>query len=406
LTLQLQPVESLSSGVHFKKKTTTIILFEKEFIMAKYRIAWLPGDGVGKEVMEAARIVLDGLKLNAEYIHGDIGWEFWCKEGDPLPKRTTDMMKTTQCALFGAITSKPQKEAKEELIGELKTKNLTYFSPIVRLRQEFDLYCNERPNIAIPGNPLNLKENINITVFRENTEGSYAGVEFGPVTDDLKKAMVKDAPKMKMFMDTPADDIAISTRIITRKGAERIIRSAFEHADKFKRKSVTLVEKPNVLRKTGGLMTEVFEKVAKEYPHIDSWFDNVDAMAMWLVKSPEKYEVLVCENLFGDIISDLAGQLVGGLGFAHSGNIGKEYAVFEPVHGSAPKYEGMYKVNPMATFLAAKMMCTYLGEHEIAAKIQKGVEITVKEGKVVTYDLGGKAKTLEVAHEVVKNAMK
>ena len=374
--------------------------------MAKYRIAWLPGDGVGKEVMEAARIVLDGLKLNAEYIHGDIGWEFWCKEGDPLPKRTTDMMKTTQCALFGAITSKPQREAKEELIGELKTKNLTYFSPIVRLRQEFDLYCNERPNVAIPGNPLNLKDNINITVFRENTEGSYAGVEFGPITDDLKKAMLKDAPKMKMFMDTPGEDLAISTRIITRKGAERIIRSAFEHADKFKRKSVTLVEKPNVLRKTGGLMTEVFEKVAKEYPHIDSWFDNIDAMAMWLVKSPEKYEVLVCENLFGDIISDLAGQLVGGLGFAHSGNIGKDYAVFEPVHGSAPKYEGMYKVNPMATLLAAKMMCTYLGEHEIAAKIQKGVEITVKEGKVVTYDLGGKAKTLEVAHEVLKNALK
>jgi isocitrate/isopropylmalate dehydrogenase len=377
-----------------------------EKIMARYRIAWLPGDGVGKEVMEAARIVLDGLKLNAEYIHGDIGWEFWCKEGDPLPKRTTDMMKTTTCALFGAITSKPQREAKDELIPALKDKNLTYFSPIVRLRQEFDLYCNERPNVAIPGCPLNLKDNIDITVFRENTEGSYAGVEFGPVTDDLKKAMLKDAPKMKIFMDTPADDIAISTRIITRKGAERIIRSAFEHADKFKKKSVTLVEKPNVLRKTGGLMMDVFEKVAKEYPHIDSWFDNVDAMAMWLVKSPEKYEVLVAENLFGDIISDLAGQLVGGLGFAHSANIGKDYAVFEPVHGSAPKYEGLYKVNPMATLLAAKMMCTYLGEHEIAAKIQKGIELTVKEGKVVTYDLGGKAKTLEVAHEVLKNALK
>ena len=142
--------------------------------MAKYRIAWLPGDGVGKEVMEAAKIVFDGLKLDAEYIHGDIGWEFWCKEGDPLPKRTTDMMKTTDAALFGAITSKPQKEAKNELIPELRDKGLTYFSPIVRLRQEFDLYCNERPNIAIPGNPLNLngKEDINITVFRENTEGS------------------------------------------------------------------------------------------------------------------------------------------------------------------------------------------------------------------------------------------
>ncbi|MGI6395120.1 MAG: isocitrate/isopropylmalate dehydrogenase family protein [bacterium] len=373
--------------------------------MAKYRIAWLPGDGVGKEVMEAAKIVLDGLKLDAEYVHGDIGWDFWCKEGDPLPKRTTDMMKTTQCALFGAITSKPQREAREELVPELKEKNLTYFSPIVRLRQEFDLYCNERPNVAIPGSPLNLKDDINITVFRENTEGSYAGVEFGPVTDELKKVMLKDAPKMKAFADVPNEEIAISTRIITRKGAERIIRAAFEHADKFNKKSVTLVEKPNVLRKTGGLMVEAFEAVAKEYPHIDSWFDNVDAIAMWLVKSPEKYEVLVAENLFGDIISDLCGQLVGGLGFAHSGNIGKDYAVFEPVHGSAPKYDGLYKVNPMATLLATKMMCTYLGEHEMAAKIQKGVEITVKERKVVTYDLGGTAKTLEVAREVLKNAL-
>ena len=376
--------------------------------MAKYRIAWLPGDGVGKEVMEAARIVFDGLKLDAEYIHGDIGWEFWCKEGDPLPKRTTDMMKTTDAALFGAITSKPQKEAKNELIPELRDKGLTYFSPIVRLRQEFDLYCNERPNIAIPGNPLNLngKEDINITVFRENTEGSYAGVEYGPVSDELKAALAKDSPKMKFFMDTPGEDLAISTRIITRRGAERIIRAAFEHARKFGKKKVTLVEKPNVLRKTGGLMVEVFEKIAAEYPEITAWFDNVDAIGMWLVKCPEKYEVLVAENLFGDIISDLCSQLVGGLGFAHSGNIGSNYAVFEPVHGSAPKYTGMYKVNPMATILAGKMLCTYLGEHEMAARIQKGVELTVKERKVVTYDLGGTAKTLEVAEEILKNALK
>ena len=373
--------------------------------MAKYRIAWLPGDGVGKEVMEAMKIVLDGLELDAEYIHGDIGWEFWCKEGDPLPKRTTDMMKNTDCALFGAITSKPQREAKEELIPELKDKGLVYFSPIVRLRQEFDLFCNERPNVAFTGNPLNLKDNINITVFRENTEGSYAGVEFGPVTEKLKNAMLEDAPKMKKFMDTDGNDMAVSTRIITRKGAERIIRAAFEHADKFKKGSVTLVEKPNVLRKTGGIMVEVFEEIAKEYPHIDSWFDNVDAIAMWLVKSPEKYEVLVAENLFGDIISDLAGQLVGGLGFAHSGNTGNGYAVFEPVHGSAPKYEGLYKVNPMAMFLAGRMMLNYLGETEKAEKLINGIEKTVREGKVVTYDLGGTAKTLEVAQEVLRNAL-
>jgi len=373
--------------------------------MAKYRIAWLPGDGVGKEVMEAMKIVLNGLKLDADYIYGDIGWELWCKEGDPLPKRTTDMMKTTDCALFGAITSKPQREAEEELIPELRDKGFVYFSPIVRLRQEFDLYCNKRPNIAFTGNPLNLKENINITVFRENTEGSYAGIEFGPVSENLRNTMLKYTLKMKKFMDVPDKDIAISTRIITRKGAERIIRSAFEYADKFKKGKVTLVEKPNVLRKTGAIMVEVFEKVAKEYPHIDSWFDNVDAIAMWLVKSPEKYDVLVAENLFGDIISDLTGQLVGGLGFAHSGNVGKDYAVFEPVHGSAPKYAGLYKVNPMAMFLAGRMMLNHLGETEKAKKLMNGIEKTVRDRKVVTYDLGGTAKTLEVAKEVLKNAL-
>ncbi len=373
--------------------------------MANYKIAWLPGDGIGKEVMEATRLVFDRIGFKAEYIHGDIGWDFWCTEGDPLPKRTSDILKSTDCALFGAITSKPQKEAEAELVPALKGKGLTYFSPIVRMRQEFDLYCNERPNLAFPGNPLNLKENIDITVFRENTEGSYAGVEYGPVSKELREAMLKDAPKMKAFINLDDKDIAISTRIITRKGAERIIRSAFEWAVKNNKKTVTLVEKPNVLRKTGGLMMEVFDHVKKDYPKIEAWMDNVDAMAMWLVKSPEKYEVLVCENLFGDIISDLAGQLVGGLGFAHSANRGDRYAVFEPVHGSAPKYTGLYKVNPIACILAGRMMLNYLGEKELGDKIYRGVAKTVKELKVVTYDMGGKAKTLEVAEEIAKNAL-
>ncbi len=373
--------------------------------MAKHRIGWLPGDGVGKEVMEALRMVFDKLGLDAEYVHGDIGWEFWCKEGDPLPDRTVEMLKTTDAAMFGAITSKPQRDAETELVPELRGKGLTYFSPIVRLRQEFDLYCNERPNFAFEGSPLNLKDDINITVFRENTEGSYTGVEFGPVSAPLREAMLKESPKMKRFMDLEDNDIALSTRIITRKGAERIIRAAFEHAKEFGKGSVTLVEKPNVLRKTGGLMLEVFEEVAKDYPEIEAWSDNVDAIAMWLVKSPEKYEVLVAENLFGDIISDLAGQLVGGLGFAHSGNIGKEYAVFEPVHGSAPKYEGMYKVNPMAMLLAGRMMLDYVGEKELAEKLLHGISETIKEGKTVSYDMGGSAKTLEVAERVAHFAM-
>ncbi len=368
--------------------------------MAKYRIAWLPGDGVGNDVMEAAKIVLEELKLDAEYIHGDIGWEFWIREGNPLPERTIEMMKTTDCALFGAITSKPKDEAREELSPELRDKGYEYFSPIVKLRQLFDLGINMRPCKAYPGNPLNYKDNIDLVIFRENTEGMYAGVEFFPVEEGLKECLYKYNSKMKRFMDVPEDEIAISTRIMTKKGCERIVRAAFEYAKENNRPTVTLVEKPNVLRETGGLMTRVAREVAKDYPEIELWETNIDAMCMWLVKNPENYSVLVAENLFGDIISDLSAQLVGGLGFASAANIGKDYAVFEPTHGSAPKYAGKYKVNPMAMLLTVKLMLEWLGEKGLANRLEKAIAMVIKEGKVRTYDMGGNNTTLEVAEEV------
>jgi 3-isopropylmalate dehydrogenase len=369
--------------------------------MAKYRIAILPGDGVGKEVIEAAMIVLNRLGLEAEYVYGDIGWEFWCKEGNALPERTIKMLKETDVCLFGAITSKPKEDAAQELAPELQGKGLSYTSPIVRLRQIFDLYINLRPCKAYPGNPLNYRENIDLVIFRENTEGSYTGVEFYPLPDQVREALMLH-PKMKDFKDVPSDQIALSTRIMTVKGCERIVRAAFEYARKNNRKSVTLVEKPNVLRETGGLMLRVARKVAAEYPEIKFIEANVDAMCMWLVKNPHDYDVLVAENLFGDIISDLGAQLVGGLGFACAGNIGNNYAVFEPIHGSAPKYAGMYKVNPIATLLAAKMMLDWLGEKDKAATLEGAVAEVIKEGKVRTYDMGGSAKTLEVAEAVAQ----
>ncbi len=371
--------------------------------MAKYKIAWLPGDGVGKDVMEAAKIVLDTLKLDAEYIHGDIGWEFWVNEGNPLPDRTIEMMKKTDCALFGAITSKPKDEAQKELKPELQGKGYVYSSPIVRLRQLFDLAVNMRPCKAYKGNPLNYRDNIDLVIFRENTEGMYAGVEFYPVKKDLKEAMLKYNKKMEKFMDIPEEDMAISTRIMTKKGCERIIRAAFSFAKKNGRKSVTLVEKPNVLRETGGLITKIAREIAKEYPDIELWETNIDAMCMWLVKNPEKYSVLVAENLFGDIISDLSAQLVGGLGFASSANIGENYAVFEPTHGSAPKYAGQYKVNPMAMLLTVKLMLEYLKEEEMARRLENSIAKVIEEGKVRTYDMGGNNSTLEVAEEVARN---
>jgi isocitrate/isopropylmalate dehydrogenase len=369
--------------------------------MAKYRIAWLPGDGVGVEVMEAARVVLDRLNLDAEYVHGDIGWEFWKTEGDPLPARTVEMLRETDAALFGAITSKPRDEADEELAPELHGKGLSYFSPIVRLRQEFDLYSNQRPCRAYPGNPLNYRDDVDLVVFRENTEGLYAGIEWHPVPDDLIAAFSEhNAKAKKRFVGVAGDDMAISLRVITKKGTERIVRAAFEHAKRTGRKNVTVVEKPNVLRETSGLFVRIAREVAGDYPGIELWETNIDAMAMWLVKNPQDYGVLVLSNMFGDIISDLAAQLVGGLGFACAGNIGADYAVFEPTHGSAPKYAGQYKVNPIATILAAKMMLDYLGESDAAARVDGAIAKVIATGEVRTYDMGGSSSTLEMGEAV------
>ncbi|MCK4757488.1 MAG: isocitrate/isopropylmalate dehydrogenase family protein [Thermoplasmata archaeon] len=369
--------------------------------MAKYKIAWLPGDGVGNEVMEAARIVLDKVGLDAEYIHGDIGWEFWKSEANPLPDRTIELLRNTDCALFGAITSKPKEEAEKELAPEHQGQGKIYSSPIVGMRQLLNLHTNMRPCTAFSGNPLNFRDDIDQVVFRENTEGLYVGIEWHPVPEDLKGALASHHPKMARFMDTPGDDLAISTRIFTRKGCQTILRSAFEYAKKTGRQNVTVVEKPNVIRETSGLMVREARKMqAEEYPDIELWETNVDAMAMWMVKNPQNYSVLVSSNMFGDIISDLAAQLVGGLGFASAANLGDNYGVFEPTHGSAPKYYGQYKVNPIAMILAARLMVEWLGEKEMAEKILKAVAEVIAEGKVRTYDMGGSDGTLDMANEI------
>lgn len=370
--------------------------------MTRYKIAWMPGDGIGVDVMDASRIVMDKLGLDAEYIHADIGWDCWCKEGNPMPQRTIDLLKTCTCGLFGAITSKPKEEAAKELIPELQGKGLVYKSPIVSLRQMFDLYCNLRPCRSYPGNPLNYRDGIDLVVFRENTEGLYSGVEFCPLPDELREVITRNNSAMKRFSDVPAEEIAVTLRIITRNGSERIVRRAFEYAKKYGYKSVTLVEKPNVLRETSGLMTRVARQVAAEFPEIPLWETNIDAQMMWLLKNPLDYGVMVTSNMFGDILSDLAGQLVGGLGFASSGNIGKNFAIFEPTHGSAPKYSGLFKVNPIATLLAVKLMLDWLKETEKAQALELAIKDVIAEGKVRTYDMGGRSTTWDVAKAVAE----
>lgn len=369
--------------------------------MAKYTIGWMPGDGVGIDVMDATRIVLDKLGFDAEYVHGDIGWEFWKSEANPLPDRTIEMLNNVDAALFGAITSLPKEEAEAELSDELRGTGKVYRSPIVRLRQEFNLRTNLRPCKAYSGNPLNFKDDLDLVVFRQNTEGLYMGVEYHPLPQDVREKLIETHPSQMATLDgTANEDIAISTRIFTRKGCQEIVRDAFEHAKKFGYKSVTVVEKPNVVRETSGLMVREARKIAKDYPGIELWETNIDAMCMWLIKNPQDYGVLVASNMFGDIVSDLCAQLVGGLGFACSGNIGDKVAVFEPSHGSAPKYVGMNKVNPIAMILSAKMMLDHLGEADMANKLEAAVAAVIAEGETRTYDMGGSNTTTEMADAV------
>ncbi len=348
--------------------------------MAKYKIAWLPGDGVGNDVMEAARMVLDALSLDAEYIDGEVGWTCWERYGDALPPATVELLKVTDCCLFGAITSKPGVKG--------------YKSPIVRARQMFDLYANVRPCKAYPGNPLNYRDDIDLVVFRENTEGLYSGMDFHP-------PLIPEIMAIPGFEGRDPENTAASIRVFTRKSCSRIVRAAFEYARKHGRRSVTSVAKANVVRATCGMFLEEAEKVAEDYPDIEYWNANVDAMTMWLIKNPDDYDVLVTTNMFGDIISDEAAQLVGGLGFACSANMGDDYALFEPTHGSAPKYAGQYKVNPTAMLLSTKMMLDWLGEEALAASLEDAIATVIREGRVRTYDLGGSNTTLEVAGEVV-----
>ncbi len=366
--------------------------------MARYTIVSMPGDGIGKTVLPEAIRVLDAVGLDAHYVHGDIGWEFWCREGNALPDRTVALLEQHKLGLFGAITSKPKKDADAELAPELRGKGLTYYSPIVTMRQRFGLDICLRPCRSFPGNPLNFvrrtanggieEPKVDAVIFRQNTEGSYTGVEWTHPPQQLREALATH-PKFKPFAAVPGEDLAISTRIVTRPAIERIVRAAFDYARTHGYRSVTVAEKPNVLRETSGMFEDVAKRVAADYPDISLWSVNIDAIMMWLTKNPEEYGVIVCENLFGDIISDAFAGLVGGLGFACSGNIGPQVAVFEPTHGSAPKYAELQPsiVNPIAMILSAAMLCDHVGETDRGDRIRAAIARVVAEGKVRTYDM-------------------
>jgi len=366
--------------------------------MAKHTVITMPGDGIGNQVLPESLRVLKAVGFDAEYIHADIGWDCWCNHGNALPDRTIDLLTKHKLGLFGAITSKPNKAAQAELKPELQGKGYVYYSPIVTMRQKFNLDICMRPCVGFIGNPLNYirkrtdggfdEPQIDSTIFRQGTEGMYAGIEWTNPPENVRSALASH-PKFKAFANVPGPDLAASVRIITRPAARRIVTAAFAYAKKKKFKGVTICEKPNVVRETSGMMEETAKEVQKNYADIQLWSTNIDAQLMWLNKNPEDYNVIAASNLFGDILSDAFAGLVGGLGFAASGNIGDTVAVFEPTHGSAPKYAELNPpiVNPIAMILSAAMMVEHVGETDKSDRIKKAVAGVVKEGKTRTYDM-------------------
>jgi 3-isopropylmalate dehydrogenase len=358
----------------------------------------MSGDGIGRVVVPQALRVLAAAGFDAEWAPADIGWDVWVREGDPLPERTIDLLARHKLGLLGAITSKPGRTPDEELEPVLRGRGLVYASPIVALRQRFDLDRAIRPCRSFPGNPLNFVRRttsghieepaIDAVVFRQNTEDLYAGVAW---TDP--PAVVRDAlathPKFAPYAHVPGPDLAIATRIFTRRACARITTAAFEHARRHGYRSVTVCEKPNVLRHTSGMMEDEARRAAERHPEIRLESANVDTLLMRLTKAPEELGVVVAGNVFGDLVSDALAGLVGGLGFAPSGNVGDDVAVFEPTHGSAPRHADLDPpiVNPIATILAGAMLAEHAGEPDCARRIRDAVARVVAGGRVRTYDM-------------------
>lgn len=370
--------------------------------MVKRTIVAMPGDGIGKAVLDECIRVLDAAGFHANYVQGDIGWEFWCKEGNPLPDRTLKLLEEHKIGLFGAITSKPKDKAAAELAPELQGKGIQYYSPIVGMRQHFDLDICMRPCRTMKGNPLNFvrrgkegkieEPEVDVMIFRQNTEGLYGGVEWTNPNDLVYNALMTHKKFVDNFAWCPREELAVSTRIFTKKYTSRIVRAAFEYAKKRGFEKITVCEKPNVIRETSGMMLKIAQEMSKkDYPNI--WVEdvNIDAMMMWLTKNPENYNVIVAGNMFGDIVSDGFAGLIGGLGFATSAQFNPEngIAVFEPTHGSAPKYADYATsiVNPIAMILSAVMMLEHIGEDKIAQRIRKATADVIAEGKVRAYDM-------------------
>ncbi|MGE9516574.1 MAG: isocitrate/isopropylmalate family dehydrogenase [Solitalea-like symbiont of Tyrophagus putrescentiae] len=355
------------------------------------KILVLPGDGIGKDVCNAALPVLKLFDIKAQLEVDEIGWECWLKYGNPIPDSIWGKIKNYDAILPGATTSKGKKEAEAEL-AKHNTKKNVYTSPIIQLRKNLDLFANIRPCELIYGD----RKPFRLTVIRENTEGLYSGIDQKGIPNSLQELI-----KHPNIERSGYEQASFAIRLQTKYGLERLFNYAFDYAQKYNYSKVTLADKPNVLRESGQMAADIFYSTAKRYKNIHSNIENVDALALQLVRKPENYGVIVAENMFGDILSDLAAGLMGGLGFAPSANIGNSIPYFEPVHGSAPQHAGVNRVNPSAMFLTIALLLEHFNFKKEAETIKKAIKLVVKEGRHTTYDIGGNAGTKEMAQSIL-----
>ena len=333
-----------------------------------YRVTLIPGDGVGPEIAETTRRVIEATGVSIDWDVQSAGIDVMEKEGTPLPQRVLDSVRKSHAAIKAPITTP---------VG------IGFRSVNVALRRELDLYACLRPSKSYVG-VRSRYQKIDLVIVRENTEDLYAGIEFQKGTPEAKELIQKIEALSKREI---RKDSGISIKPISVFGTERIVRYAFEYAKKYKRKKVTAIHKANIMKFTDGLFLEVSREVAKHYPEIQFEDRIVDNMCMQLVQNPEQFDVMVLPNLYGDILSDLCAGLVGGLGVAPGANLGDQHALFEAVHGSAPKYKGLNKVNPCALILSGVLMLRHLGEEKAADRLENAVATVIRDGKFVTYDL-------------------
>ncbi len=358
-----------------------------------HAVTLIPGDGTGPEITEATRRVLEATGVQFDWHVRQAGLSMLERHGTILPDDVIESIQCTKVGLKGPITTPPGKGSR---------------SANVLLRKKLDLYANLRPAKTYPG-LRSRYEHIDLTIVRENTEDLYAGIEYQRGTSEQEEMLETIAHTTGTHLNS---DSAISIKFISVMATRRIVKFAFEYARAHNHHKVTAVHKANIMRGSDGLFLSIAQEVAKEYSDIHFEDRIVDNMCMQLVQKPEQYDVLVLPNLYGDIISDLSAGLIGGLGVAPGANIGSQYAVFEPVHGSAPKYAGQNKVNPMAMMFSGVLMLRHLDEKDAANRLEKAIAQVIAEGKNVTYDLKPRSDdptavgTSQVADAVIEKLLR